>query len=176
MNIKKLEEMRYRILSDVEKEFTDELIPAKLSEKDESDVPVLNVMMTGSDEEMGNASGEFFFLPPSQGDEIQYFINLITLFEKIPEENLDEVCVAISGINTYVTCGAFAVDFAAGSLIYKYVSPMSSDALEDHVRENVDLSMGCAFQAVSEFGYLMTEVCEGVRSAQSAIEVITGEV
>ena len=176
MNIKKLEEMRYSILSDVEKEFTDELVPAKLTDKEDNDIPILNVIITGSDEGIGSASGEFFFLPSSPGDEIQYFVNLITLIEGIPEENLDELCVAVAGINTYVTCGSFAVDFAAGNLIYKHVCPMIADAPEGNIRENVDLSMGCAFQAVTDFGYLMTEVCEGIRSAESAIEVINGEV
>ncbi len=176
MNLTNLEELRKRTLAEVEKEFVEELVPAELTVTEENGVSVLNVLMSGSDEKTGNASGEFFFLPSEPGDEIQYFVNLITLYEEIPEENLQELNAAVAAINTYVTCGGFGVDPGANSLIYKLVYPMSAEAGEDAVRENVDLSMGCAFQAFSDFGYLLTEVCEGERSAQSAIGVLADEI
>ena len=175
MNIKKLMEMRKRILSDMEKEFTDELIPVKLTEDEGGNTCVLNMLMSGSDEAMGNASGEFFFLPSTVRDEIQYFVSLITLYESVPVENVSEVCAAIAGINTYVTTGAFGMDFGSGSLIYKFTCPMSIYASEDVIKDNVDLYMGCAFQAISDFGYLLTEVCECERDAESVVEVISGE-
>ena len=175
MNIKKLMELRKQILSDVEKEFIDELIPAKLTEDEGNDVCILNMILSGSDEEMGNASGEFFFLPTAPSDEVQYFVSLITLYETIPVENISELCAAIAGINTFVTTGGFGIDFGSGSLIYKLVCPMSVYASEETIRDNVDLFMGCAFQAISEFGYMLTEVCEGERNAESVIEVVNGE-
>ncbi len=176
MDIKKLNEMRYQILSDVEKEFTEEMVPAKLTDKEENDVPVLNVIMSGADEAVGNTMGEFFFMPGSPNDEIQYFVNLITVYEDVPEENLGELGMAVSCLNTYVPAGAFAIDFFARSLIYKltYLMPVNAD--ENTVRENVDNTMGCALQAVADYGYLLSEVCEGERSALSVIEVLAGEI
>ena len=175
MNIKMLMDMRKRILSDVEKEFTDELIPVKLTEDEGGKNCILNVLISGSDEEMGNASGEFFFLPSAVNDDIQYFVCLITLYDSVPVENVSELCAAIAGINTYVTTGGFGMDFGSGSLIYKFTCPMSIYASEDVIRDNVDLYMGCAFQAISDYGYLLTEVCEGERDAESVVEVISGE-
>ena len=175
MNIKKLMDMRKQILSDVEKEFIDELIPVKLTEDKGNNVYILNMLIGGSDEEMGNASGEFFFLPSGPSDEVQYFVSLITLYESVPVENVSELCAAIAGINTYVTTGGFGIDFVSGSLIYKFTCPMSVYASEEVIRDNVDLYMGCAFQAVSDYAYMLTEVCEGERDAESVIEVISGE-
>ena len=175
MNYTNLEEIRNKIMTGLENEFTEALVPVNLTEDKDHGVSILNMLLSGSDEAMGNASGEFFFLPTTPGDEVQYFINLITLYESVPEENLNELCVAIAGINTYVTTGAFAVDFGSGSLIYKNVCAMSVKDSEDAIRESVDLSMGCAFQAISDFGYILTEVCEGERDAESAIGVFASE-
>ena len=176
MNILKLNEIRYKILSDVKKEFTDELIPAKLTDPGENDVPVLNVILSGSDEDTGNMTGEFFFMESAANDEIQYFVNLITVYEDVPEENLPELAVAVSALNTYVPVGAFAIDYAAQSLIYKLTYLMPANADEMSIREAVDNTMGCTFQALTDFSYLLSDVCEGDRSAESVIEVVSGEL
>ncbi len=173
MDIKKFNEMRHEILSDVEKEFAQDLIPARLTE--ENDIPVLNVLMTGYEEELEETTGEFFFMPSSPDDEIQYFVNFITIFDSVPQENIDELCVAVAMINTYVPVGAFAIDFGAGSLVYKLSYPMPVDIPAETVKENVDITMECTFMAVSDMGYLLTEVAEGVRSAANVLEMIAGD-
>lgn len=171
MNIKELGEKRHNVLAKIEQEFVEELVPAELTEKDENDVEVLAVALNGAEEKMGNTTGEFFFLPSSEDDEIQYFVNLITLSETLPEGNLGELCAAVAAINTYVVAGGFAVDFGAGSLVYKLAIPMPIDVSEEVMADNVDLTMGCALQAFADYGYLLTEVCDGERSAKSVIDL-----
>ena len=175
MNIKSINEMRCKVLSEIEKEFVEELVPAKFSDSDESVVPVLTVMLGGQDADLGNAMGEFFFMESLPRDEIQYFISLITLYENIPEENLDELTTAISMINTYVPVGGFCLDPGTGSLVYKYSYPMVTIAPYETVRDGVDMAMGCALTTVSEMGYLLAEVCDGERSAESVIDILNGE-
>ena len=43
------------------------------------------------------------------------------------------------------------------------------------MQENVDITMKCTFMAVSDMGYLLTEVAEGVRSASNVLEMIAGD-
>ncbi len=174
MNIKELAEIRHNILAEVEEDFVEELVPAKLSEKDENDVEVLGVILSGADE-IPDSTGEFFFLPSNKDDEIQYFVNLITLVESIPEDKIGELCASVAALNTYVLSGGFAIDFGAGSLVYKLVIPMSIDADKEFVADNVDLSMGLTLQAVSEYGYLLIEVCDGKRTAKSIIDLFVGQ-
>ncbi len=169
MDIKRLEEVRKVVLAGIEKEFVDELIPAVLSK--EGETPVLNVYLDAGEESTGITNGEFFFLQSDPGDEIQYFVNLITVYEQIPEENLDEVCRAVAGVNIYTPAGAFVVDFASGNLVYKFMVPISIEAAPEAVKDTVDMTMGIAFSAVNDLAYLLAEVCDGERSASSAIEV-----
>lgn len=172
MNIKSLNEMRSKVLTEIEKEFVEELVPAKFSDSEESAVPVLTVMLGGQDADLGNAMGEFFFMESQPRDDIQYFISLITLYETIPEENLDELTAVISMINTYVPVGCFSLDAGTGSLVYKFSYPMMIIAPYETVRDGVDMAMGCALMTVSEMGYLLAEVCDGERSAESVIDIL----
>lgn len=174
MTIKELQDIRHNILSEVEADFVEELVPAKLSDKDENEVEVLGIILSGSDE-VPDSTGEFFFLPSKKDDEIQYFVNLITLSDNIPEGNVGELCASVAAINTYVLTGSFAVDFGAGSLVYKLVIPMAIDADKELIADNVDLSMGLTFQAVTDYGYMLTEVCEGKRTAKSVIDLFVGQ-
>ena len=165
MNIKNLNEIRYRILSDMEKELVEGLVPTSLEEEEEGEMPVLQVFLQGNDEALGNARGEFFFLPVAPGDEVQYFVNLIILYESIPEENMGELALAVAALNTYAPAGTFAVDYPERCLVYKLSYPLPTAVSEDVLRDAVDLTMGSALQLVSDYAYLLTEVCDGKRSA-----------
>jgi hypothetical protein len=174
MNTKDIEDMRHEILKDIEEKFTQELVPALLTEKDDYGVEVLGVVLEGGAADGYDASGEFFFLPGSEDDEVQYFVNLITLAEKLPEENLPELEAAVACINTYVLTGAFAIDVGAGSLVYKHTYEMPAGISKETVEDNVDLSMGTALNVVDNFGYLLIEVNEGKRKAESVVNFFLG--
>ena len=176
MKINEIEEIRKNVLSEMEKEFVDELVPAILSGLEEGEQPVLNLYLNSSEESTEDTSGEFFFLPSGPSDEIQYFVNLITLWEEIPKENISELLGALAAVNLHVTCGCFAVNFDSLSLVYKFVYPMPIDAAYETVKDNVDLTMGLSLEAVNEFGYLLAEVCEGERNAISVVEVLGSEI
>ncbi len=171
MDVSALNKVRHEILTEVEKEFVDELVPAKLVDHDGSDAEVLDVIMSDFIVEGMEATGEFFFIPVAEDDEIQFFVNLITIAEDLDMERVPELGMAIAYMNTYLPVGAFALDVTENTLVYKHTYEMGTEIGEDRMRDNVDLSMGVAFQAVSDFGYLLIEVLEGKRSAQSVIEM-----
>ncbi len=174
--MKKLEEIRKNVLTEMEKAFVGELVPAILSGTEEGEFPVLNVYLTDSEDATDDTSGEFFFLPSAAADEIQYFVNLITIVEEIPEENYEELFRALAAVNFYVATGSFSVDFTSGTLVYKFMYPMPITATQETVKDNVDLSMGIALAAVKDYGYLLAEVCNGERDAMSVIEVLGSEI
>ncbi len=169
MNNGDITSRRHDLLALFEKEFVDELVPAKLSEKDEYGVEVLAVVLDDVAVEGYDATAEYFFLPSGEDDEIQYFVSLITLAEDLPQENLSELCMAVSSINTFIPAGAFAIDPVARSLIYKHTYEMPIDADDAVVKDNMDLSMGVAMQMIISFAYLLVEVSDGKRTAENAL-------
>ena len=172
MDLNKLYKERHDILSMMEQEFTKEFVPAKLTDKDEYDVEVLAVILEEVAVDGLTSTGEFFFLPSKEDEEIQFFVNLITISEELPPETMGELCGAVAAINTYVTTGAFAVDPVAGSLIFKHVYEMPVDLDKDSVANFVDLSMGTAIQMVQQYAYYLIEVKEGTRTAQNVIRAL----
>ena len=171
MNANTLGNIRHNVLQTMEKNYVSEMVPAILSEKDENGVEILTVDLFSFAEDGFDADGEFFFLPSSEEDEIQFFINLITISENLPDANLSELCVAVSAINTYVVTGAFAIDPVAKSLIYKHSYEMMITEDEAKTLEDAELSMGTALEMVSNYAYMLVEVNEGKRSAESVIRM-----
>ncbi len=172
MDLKKLYEDRHEILSDMEKEFTKELVPAKLTDKDQYNVEVLAVILEEVAVDGLTSTGEFFFLPSNEEDELQFFVNLVTISEELPQETLTELCAAVAIINTYVTTGAFALDLSAKSLIFKHVYEMPIGLPKKSVADFVDMSMGITIQLVQEFAYYLIEVKEGTRNAESVLRAL----
>lgn len=173
MNLKKLNEDRLWILSEMEKELTKNLVPAQLSEENEGGFRVLNALLQDVAADGLHSSGEFFFLPSKEDDELQFFVNLITICEKVPDECLEQLTIALATINTYVLTGAFAFDPVAKTLIYKLTFPMALDTPKDEMYEKSDFSMGLALQMVDSYAYMLVEVVEGTRSAESVIGLFT---
>ncbi len=171
MNRKSLEEQRHNILARMGENFRKELVPAILSDKDENGVEILSVDLFSFAEDGFDADGEFFFLPSSDEDEIQFFVNLITIAEELPEDNLPELCVAVSAINTYILTGAFAIDVSSKSLVYKHSYEMMMTEDEEAVLDAAELSMGTALEMVSSYAYMLAEVNDGKRSAESVIRM-----
>ncbi len=172
MDLNKLYKERHDILSVMEQDFTKEFVPAKLSERDDYGVEVLAVILDEVAADGLTSTGEFFFLPSKEDEDIQFFVNLITISEELPKETLGELCTAVAAINTYVTTGTFAIDLGAGSLIYKHVYEMPVDLDKDSVADFSDMSMGTAIQMVQQFAYYLIEVKEGTRTAENVIRAL----
>ncbi len=166
-----LNEIRHDLLSRIEEEFVSEMVPAHLSEKDQNGVEVLAADLMVTTQDGYDALGEFFFLPGNENDELQFFVNLITIQEELPEENLPELCVAVSAINTFIITGAFAIDAVSKSLVYKNTYAMPADITAETLQDNMELSMGLAVEVVRQFGYLLVEVNQGKRTAESVIDM-----
>ena len=175
MDLNVLKEARHEVLTDVEKEFVDELVPARLAQQENSGVDVLTVMLEDGVVDGMDAIGEFFFLESSGDDEIQFFVNIFTIAEDISDEKLAELAMAISVMNAYLPVGAFALDFQDKSLVYKHTYEMDMDIDKVALKDGVDLSMSVAFQTVSDFGYLLIEVLEGKRDPISVISTFIPE-
>jgi hypothetical protein len=173
MGKKSIGDIRHEVLSRVQKELVNELVPAQLSDRDENGIEVLAVDILNSAEDGYDAMGEFFFLPGPDDAEVQFFVNLITIADDLPEANLPELCVAISAINTYVVTGAFSIDVVSKSVVFKHTYEMPTDASEEVVSDNVDLAMGVTLQMLQNYGYMIVEVNEGKRTAQSVIDLFT---
>ncbi len=169
MSKKSLEDIRHSILTRMEENYKKEMVPAILSDMDENGVEILTVDLFNFAEDGFDADGEFFFLPSGEEDEVQFFVNLITIAEELPEENLPELCVAVSSINTYILTGAFAIDVASKSLVYKHTYEMLITDDEEKTMDNAELSMGTALEMVNSYAYMLAEVNAGKRSAESVI-------
>ena len=169
MDLNALKEIRHEVLAEVEKEFIDELVPAKLAQHENHDVDILNILFEEAVVDGMDAAGEFFFLESAEDDEIQFFINLFTIAEDIFDEKFAELGMAVAVMNAYLPVGAFALDITEKSLVYKHTYEMGTDIDKAAMKDNVDLSMTVAFQTVSDFGYLLIEVLEGQRDPVSVI-------
>ena len=168
MNLNKKIEERHEILSSMEQELTKNYVAAQLLKQNDS-VEVLSVLLENLAVDGLNSSGEFFFLPNQEDDEIQFFVNLITIAEELEDENLNELLGTLATINTFVTTGAFSVDPASKTLVYKLTYPMPIDLNNDAVKDYADMSMGLALQIVRDYGYMLIEINEGKRSAESVL-------
>lgn len=169
MDLNVLKEARSEVLAELEKEFVDELVPARLVKHEGTDIDVLNVLLEDGVVDGMDARGEFFFLESSEEDEIQFFVNIFTIAEEITDEKLAELAMAISVINAYLPVGTFALDFTEKSLVFKHTYEMGTEIDKAVLKDGVDLSMSVAFQTVSDFGYLLIEVLEGRRDPISVI-------
>lgn len=164
-----LKNMRHNVLAATRDEFVTELIPCELLGNDENGVEVLSVLFEDFAMDGYEANAEYFFMPSNDDDEIQYFVNLVTLLEELNKDNLNELFAAVASINTYVLTGCFSIDAGAGTLVYKHTYELPIDADEETMKLDLDMSMGTAMQMVSDFAYLLIEINEGKRNAQSAI-------
>ena len=173
MNLNKSNEMRTKVLKTLEDEFTKEMIPARVTEKDANGVEILASIFDDLAMEGLESSGEFFFLPNKEGEEIMFFVNLITISTELPESTLGELMAAVSVINTYILAGAFAIDPKAGTLVFKHVHEMPMDLDEKTVTEYADISMGVAISMVQQYGYYLIEVKEGTRTAENVARAMT---
>ncbi len=173
MDMKKLSEDRSWILSEMEKDITKNMVPAQLSDPNEAGFRVLTALLQDVAMDGLHSSGEFFFLPSNEDDELQFFVNLVTICEHVPDECPEQLVIALAAINTYVLTGAFAFDPVAKTLIYKLTSPMPIETPKEEMFEKSDLSMGLALQMVSDYAYMLVEVVEGTRTAESVIRFFT---
>ena len=172
MDQEKMNELRHDVLKTLEEEFTKEFVPAKIVENDVSGVEILATIFEELAVEGLDASGEFFFLPNKEDEELQFFVNLITISEELPEESLGDLMAAVSVINTYILTGAFAIDPIAGTLIFKHVYEMPLDLDKDKVTDYADLSMGVAILMVQQYGYYLLEVKDGERTVDSVVKAL----
>ncbi len=171
MSMKSLEDRRHEVLEYLENKFTDIQVPAKLSPKDENGVEVLGMILQDAAAKDKEALGEFFFMPIQEEDEVQFFVNLITLTEELSVDNIGDLSTVVAAINTYITGGAFAIDYSVKSLVYKHSYAMSVDADADEMKVNADLCMGTSFQTVDEYGGILLEVNDGKKTAKEVMNV-----
>ncbi len=176
MSDKKTDKIRQDILEALLEEFTQDQIPAKLTQKDENGFLELAVMLENAAVDGQDALGEFFFLPSSEEDEVQFFVNLITLSEDLKEENIGGLATVTAALNSYVITGAFAIDYAAKSLVYKHTYEMPIDADEERLRDGVDISMGASLQTVDNYGHFLIDVKEGRMTADDVLKIFFNQI
>ncbi len=170
MSTTNLDEIRHKVLDTVREKMSEDLVPANLCPKDENGVEVLAVVLEDAAVDGYDATGEFFFLPDTTED-TQFLVSLITIAEELREETINELCIAVSGINTYMPIEAFSIDFLSRNLIFKHTYEIPLDLDEEKLQERAELAMGTALQTVGEFGYILAEVNDGYRSGESVLQI-----
>ncbi len=171
MDRKEIIKQRHNILSELDKVFNEEMVPAKIETGSREGVEVLSVILDGMEDYEEDALGEFFFLPGSDDDDVQFFVNLITILEDVSEKNFNELCATVAALNTYVVVGGFAIDFPARSVVYKNTYEMPIDCDFETMKNGVDMSMEISLKIVNQFAYILDEVNSGSRSAASVINL-----
>ena len=173
MSGKNLEKIRHDILMSTQDKLKENFFSVSLSDKAEHGAEVLLVALGDSSEEDYEALGNFFFLPGGEDDELLNFVSLLTISEELHEETIQELCIAVSAINAYMPSEGFAIDFASRSLEFKHTYVLPADLEEADLQEGVELSIAAAIGTVSRYAYLLTEVNEGERTAESVIGLFT---
>lgn len=92
--------------------------------------------------------------------------------ETLNEENLGELYSAIAAINSFIPVGCFTVNPADGTLSYKHNYELPLEVGTNVLKSSVDLCMSTAVLTVHQFAYLLVEIDEGARTAQSAIDAL----
>ena len=171
MRQKEMLEQRHRILNRVKDSFDEEMIPAQIERPDVSDPADeherLMILMEDIAAVGVDAMGEFFFLPSQQSDEYQVFMNLITIDEEINLGRLNELLLAINILNNYIPVGAFGIDLARNNIVYRHNCEMPIRSSDAPIKDKVDLSMGLSVALVKEFAYMLLEVNDEIRNADS---------
>jgi hypothetical protein len=174
MDRKQLDEQRRSLFAALEKEFADELVPAQHNQDGEGRFDSLTLFLEDLTGAGNETIGEFFFLPFVDSDkaDLQIFVNYFTIAEEIDEENLSELLAAASILNATIPVGAFAVDAESKSLIYRHAYEMPLPLSDEALKDLVDLSMGTAVQTLQTFGYMLLEVNDGERNAESLLRTL----
>ena len=177
LNLEEIKETRKQLLEEIEQEFIDELIPAKIVPDEDIGMPVLSILFDDLAAEGLENLGEFFFMPTINPDEdMQIFTNIITILEEMDDGRLPELAMAIAILNGLIPIGSFAIDAADGTLIYRHSYEMPISFEKETLKDCVELAMGAAADTVSKFAYMLVEVNEGERSAASVFDYfIAGE-
>ncbi len=173
MGLNNLEDIRHNILSEIRDRMQEELVPADLTERDENGVETLTVVLEEASVEGYDATAEFFFLPYNEGEDLQQFTSLITIDDDLYEKTIQELSVAVSGINCYLPSEGFAIDFLAKKLIYKHTYIMPAGLDKDDLMESAELAMSTALQTVGAYGYMLAEVNDDKRTAESVIKLFS---
>ena len=169
-----LEEMRHEILVSLEADYLKDRIPAKLAVGKEGGAESLVMILDNAAGEGVESIGEFFFLPLGEDDKVQFFVNMITITQELAKEHLSQLCTAVAAVNAYVLSGAFAIDYAAKSLVYKNSYEMPVDIDRDRLRDNVEISMGTAARVVESYGQLLLDVNDGKMTSMEMIANVLG--
>ena len=177
MTTMELDEQYSDLFAELYEEFTDELIPCELMHEGEGRFNSLTVFFEDLAAE-GNATvGEFYFLPLLMNDDsdLQIFVNYFTLETEVAEENLGEVIGAANILNAYLPVGSFFYDPESKGLCYRYAAALPFPLSDEALKDQVDLAMGVAVDILQRFGYMILEVNDGERNAESLLGVLTPE-
>ncbi len=174
MDRAKIEKERQEILSRLEEDLQEELIPAKLVKGENDDDPyVLNVLFDSLGVEEDEAYGEFLFYPfDTDEDAVQFFGGIITLTEDLPEEHLPELFEAISYINCTLPTGHFAISHEKNSLAYILTVPLPFELTGELLYKEVNAVLGSSVLSVDTYMDLLTSVSKGETGIKEVLELI----
>ncbi|MCR5402430.1 MAG: hypothetical protein K6E91_01240 [Butyrivibrio sp.] len=187
MNIEKIYRQRRNVLRVLADEFGSEMVPAKVVRSDGTDIDdsdpqiyagttqILTVLFEDLTSQGIDAIGEFFFIPYKEDDDMQIFQNVITLDEEVEEEMLPEILLAITALNNVIPVGSFGVDLAQRRMAYRHSYEMPFPLSDSDLKNFLDLCMGMAVSMVKEFAYLLAEVADGSRSAESVVQLFDSD-
>ncbi len=165
---------RSEIITQLEQEFTEELIPVRVT-VEEGDTQVLHILLEEFSMEGVTALVDCFFLPNEEDEDLQVFTTVMTLAEEIPEERAGELASAVAILDFFLPVGAFAIDPVGRRLVYKSSRVMEISLAQEEMAQQADLAIGVAIQVAEQYTPFLIDILEGTRSAASLTELMVEE-
>ncbi|MCR4656376.1 MAG: hypothetical protein K5770_09140 [Lachnospiraceae bacterium] len=167
-----LNKRRHELLLRLEDSLKEDLIPAMTGEPDEeTGIEILNVIFDDMGFDGEEVLGEFFFTPvTSDEDTVQHFSAVLTLRDEIGEEHLPELFEAMSYVNFSLPCGCYCVDGEKQFLTYKLTVPISTEASDEVLFEEMNVCMGNALASADLYMDLLIKILDGQATVSHILE------
>lgn len=175
MEKKELEQKQSAFLKSLQNSFTEADVFSTIVSKEETTVAdTLVVQHTGIGEEAEEAMGEYYFMPTTEEEDtwFQYFAEVITLSEEVPEDKRGVIAAAISMINFTLPAGAFCLSLDGKSLFYRYTMMLEADKDLNHMEFLLRNSMINSIQIVTRWA----DVLDALEYGRMTFEEFAGSV
>lgn len=176
MDIKKIEERRHELLTNLCEELNEAQIAAVVR-NDEGAPEMISAILDeiGDPDEELEILGDFYFRPiNSEEDTAQAFMCVITITDELPEDRMAEFFEAMSYVNFTLPAGCFSVDKDHKFFCYVLSSLMPMELTDDLVYREMDIAAGNAFVIADKYIPILCDVLNGTVGADGVVEFLGG--
>ena len=171
MEMERLKEERHELLTRMRDSLQEELVPCEIREPENENEPeILTVVLDGIGEagDMEGGIGEFFFAPPSGGnDTVTHFCAVLTLLDELDKEYLPGLFEVMSYINFKLPCGCYCTDREGTLLCYRMTAPLPVSLSGEELFEQMNAVMSNALIAADLYADMLIKLAGGERTPES---------